>query len=112
MGGWGGGCGPWQPMFQKWKGKGDGKGQRRIEDPTKAIWVGGLPTGSTYQLLKEHAQSAGLSPLWAEVHNNKVGGTGAIGFKTAEEAQSAIVALNGSVFDDSSLQTDAWQQKD
>eukprot|EP00930_Biecheleria_cincta_P046483 TRINITY_DN32060_c0_g1_i1.p2 TRINITY_DN32060_c0_g1~~TRINITY_DN32060_c0_g1_i1.p2 ORF type:complete len:135 (+),score=31.28 TRINITY_DN32060_c0_g1_i1:43-447(+) len=103
--------GAWQAMWMNWGFKGKGKGRKKVGDPAKTIWVGSMPAGATWKDLKAHAESAGLTPVWAEVHNNKVGGTGAIGFKTVEDATDAIAKLNGSVFNGASIETDVWTKK-
>ncbi|OLP88887.1 hypothetical protein AK812_SmicGene29709 [Symbiodinium microadriaticum] len=68
----------------KWnQGKGNGKGWKKPLDPRRTIWVGNLPVGST----------------------------GAIGFKTSEEAEEAVGVLNGTVFKKVQIATDAWDAR-
>eukprot|EP00437_Effrenium_voratum_P035630 CAMPEP_0181482482 /NCGR_PEP_ID=MMETSP1110-20121109/44881_1 /TAXON_ID=174948 /ORGANISM="Symbiodinium sp., Strain CCMP421" /LENGTH=157 /DNA_ID=CAMNT_0023608069 /DNA_START=63 /DNA_END=533 /DNA_ORIENTATION=+ len=69
------------------KGKGKGKGKKKPLDPSRTVWVGGVPAGSTYQELKAHVQACGLAPLWAEAYQGRGAGTAAVGFKTAPEAE-------------------------
>merc|ERR1712146_143877 len=96
-----------------WKGlrQVKGKGRRRGNNPQKTVWVGNLPEGTTYEELKAHADMAGVGATWAEAYKNKGKGTGAIGFKTPEEAQNAALALNGSVFKGVQIQVDAWEKQ-
>eukprot|EP00931_Biecheleriopsis_adriatica_P054984 TRINITY_DN3241_c0_g1_i1.p1 TRINITY_DN3241_c0_g1~~TRINITY_DN3241_c0_g1_i1.p1 ORF type:complete len:196 (-),score=66.93 TRINITY_DN3241_c0_g1_i1:146-733(-) len=110
--GWGGaasGMGVWNQFMGK--GKGKGKGKKKVVDGSKTIWVGNLPPGSTYQELKSHAEVYGTSPVWAEAYQGKGQGTGAIGFKSPAEAQTAIATLNGSNFKGMAIQTDVWSKK-
>merc|ERR1712061_321808 len=112
--GGGGGGGVWQPHFQKqgWgNSKGGGKGwgkNKKKTDPQKTVWVGGVPEGATYQELMELAKPGGAK--WAEVFDHKGKGTGAIGFPTPEEAQNAVVMLNGAMLNGSSLVFDRWEK--
>ncbi|CAJ1352119.1 unnamed protein product, partial [Effrenium voratum] len=100
----GGGQGVWNPWFNPMmmammKGKGKGKGLRGFEQKVK-VWIGGLPADNCSielnKKLKEHMCQAGGTCVYAEV--GKSGNAGAA-FKTEEEAQAAITALNGSVFE-------------
>ncbi|CAE7761033.1 Ttc28, partial [Symbiodinium sp. CCMP2456] len=61
--------------------------------------------------LKAHAEAHGAAPLWAEAYQNKGAGTGAIGFKTSEEAEEALAVLNGTVFKKVQIATDPWDAK-
>mmetsp|Transcript_59977 Transcript_59977/g.104967 ORF Transcript_59977/g.104967 Transcript_59977/m.104967 type:complete len:134 (-) Transcript_59977:94-495(-) len=109
------GGGGWQPKWQpKWGGgkSTGGKGgwkKKRGNDPSKTIWIGGLPDGATFKDLMEHGAQAGTAK-WAEIYKNKGKGTGAIGYATAEEAATAVGLLNGSIFAGSQIQADSWEK--
>merc|ERR1719484_40286 len=97
-----------------WNGKGKGDGWRmnpwmmgkggkssqglRCFEAPKKVWIGGLPSNSTSKelnkALAEHMKQAG-NCKFAEVGKSGAGGAA---YATAEEATSAIVMLNGSVF--------------
>ncbi|CAK8986434.1 RNA-binding protein [Durusdinium trenchii] len=120
--GWGGGKG-WSPgaysgpggvwnQFLKWNsGKGKGKDQRKKIDPSRTIWVGNIPADTKFQELKSHVELSGVVPLWAEVYSGKGAGTGAIGFKTEQEAAEAVMVLNGTVFKSATLAFDVWEKQ-
>merc|ERR1719271_242764 len=96
----------------KGKGKGKGKKGRRGPsklDPTKTLWVGNIAEGLKYADLKAHCDQAGPC-LWAEVYENKGKGTGALGYKTAEEAAAALPQLNGSLLNGKALEVDHWEK--
>lgn len=115
-----GGVGVWQPQFHKW-GKGDGGGawgaggggnwNRKKVDPDKSIWIGRLPEGTAYEELKAHAEASGLTPVWAETYQFKGNGTGALGFKTPEEARNAIMSLNCSMLNGATIEADVFACK-
>merc|ERR1712066_209551 len=94
-----------------WGGKGKGKGKQKKVDPSKTIWVGNVPEGTTYQELKAHGESAGTAK-WAEVFKNKGKGTGAIGYATEAEAASAIAMLNGTILKGQPITTDTWAKQE
>jgi len=101
----------WLPQFQK-KGnaKGGGKGgggRQRVKDPSKAVWIGNIPEGTTYTELLELAQQVG-DAKWAEVFPK---GSGAVGFGTAEDAAGAAAALNGAVLGSAAILADTWEKK-
>lgn len=99
---------PKQPQYQK-KGKGQSKGKSKkglVRDTSKALWVGDIPEGTTYQELLEVARQV-CDAKWADVKK----GTGAIGFASAEEATAALSALEGSVVGGSVITVDAWEGK-
>jgi len=96
-----------------WKQKGGGKGggsswlpvgkRPSIRgDTSKVVWVGNLPDGVTFEDLK----GLGGEAVWAEVKKN---GTGAIGFKTREEAEASVESLRGIVLNEKELQVDLWE---
>ncbi|OLP88889.1 Tetratricopeptide repeat protein 28 [Symbiodinium microadriaticum] len=95
-GGWGGGGDEgWGGNGGGWNG-GNGGGKS---------WGGGGKSwgGGVCPVLKAHAEATGVMALWAQTYKGKGAGTGAIGFKTMEEAQQAPAILNGSVFKGAAL---------
>ena len=52
------------------------------------IWVGNLPAGCAYKELKSFAKKTGTAPVWAVVYSSQDARTGAIGFKTPQEAMN------------------------
>jgi len=100
--------GAWMPQFEKKGCKGGGKGGRqRVKDPSKAVWIGNIPEGTTYTELLELAQQVG-DAKWAEVFPK---GSGAVGFGTAEDAAGAAAALNGAVLGSAAILADTWEKK-
>mmetsp|Transcript_57248 Transcript_57248/g.149943 ORF Transcript_57248/g.149943 Transcript_57248/m.149943 type:complete len:237 (-) Transcript_57248:44-754(-) len=87
------------------KGKGKSSGPK-VQDPSKTIWVGNVPPNTQFRDLLEFAKQAGPA-VWAEV----MGKTAAIGYKSPQDAESAIGALNGADFMGSQIQTDVWTGK-
>merc|ERR1719277_952533 len=111
------GKGGWTPVWQpQWKGgwdKGWGKGSgKRKADPEKTVWIGGLPeneaSNERNKAVQEHLKQAGDCKY---VRIGKTG-TGAAGFSSAEEAQTAIAMLNGSTFQGSVIEVDVWTKKE
>jgi len=96
-----------QQKQQKQWGKQWGKRPNDKIDASKTLWVGGIPGGVDSKALKAHADPC----LWAEVYKHKGDGTGAIGYKTAEEAAAAVATLNGSMLRGSSIQCDSWEKQ-
>merc|ERR1712232_58381 len=105
MGGKGGGGKSWG------KGKGKGKGGRKKMHTEKTLWVGNIPAGVKFQDLKKHVDQADPPCKWAEVFFNKGKGTGAIGYGSAEEAQSAMSQINGSILNGSALEVHTWEKQ-
>mmetsp|Transcript_83563 Transcript_83563/g.147769 ORF Transcript_83563/g.147769 Transcript_83563/m.147769 type:complete len:271 (+) Transcript_83563:54-866(+) len=123
----------WKPMFQKvvvpsvfskgkgfkglakGEGKGKGKDKGQISEMAKLksidnslkVWVGGLDGSVTWKMLEEHFTQV-AKPTWATVFPK---GTGCVAFATAEEAESAIVGLNGSMIGDCTLVVDVFQKQ-
>merc|ERR1719356_1067462 len=46
---------------------------------------------------------------WVEVFSGKSAGTGAVIFKTAEEASNAVSTLNGLTLEGAQIVVDPWQ---
>mmetsp|Transcript_48810 Transcript_48810/g.85154 ORF Transcript_48810/g.85154 Transcript_48810/m.85154 type:complete len:320 (-) Transcript_48810:34-993(-) len=96
---------------RKGKGKGKGKkGGKLPKDKTKRVWIGDIPEDTSWKALKEHMDQAGPT-VWIEVFKGKSAGTGAAGYKTAEEASTAIAMLNGSTLGSGTIQCDAWDKE-
>mmetsp|Transcript_36478 Transcript_36478/g.67158 ORF Transcript_36478/g.67158 Transcript_36478/m.67158 type:complete len:141 (-) Transcript_36478:112-534(-) len=106
---WGGGKGG-----GKKGGKGSFKGRNGYLWKAMAeckVWIGGLPdTGGKDNVMNkkllEHMKHGG-DCKFAEI---KKGGTGGAVYKTPEDAQSAAMTLNGSVFQGHTLQVDTWEK--
>lgn len=77
--------------------------KNRVDDPSKAVWIGNIPPGTTQEDLLELAKTFGDAE-WAEVFR----GSGSVGFGTAEEAQYAITVMNGAILGDAVIIADAW----
>eukprot|EP00931_Biecheleriopsis_adriatica_P030772 TRINITY_DN180_c0_g1_i5.p1 TRINITY_DN180_c0_g1~~TRINITY_DN180_c0_g1_i5.p1 ORF type:complete len:223 (+),score=71.19 TRINITY_DN180_c0_g1_i5:83-751(+) len=103
----------WQPVFQKGgKGKGKAKGKaseieklKKIDNSLK-VWVGGLDSSVTWKQLEEHFNQAGKT-TWATVFSK---GTGCVAYGTAEEAQTAIQALQGTTIGTCTIQVDTFDK--
>merc|ERR1712232_64797 len=92
------------------KSFGKNKGLRGFP-PEQKVWIGSVnleaPSREVNKQLQEHMAQAGTCK-WAEVGRS---GQGGAAYATAEEAQAAIAALNGSVFNGSPIEVDVWTQK-
>mmetsp|Transcript_47386 Transcript_47386/g.119427 ORF Transcript_47386/g.119427 Transcript_47386/m.119427 type:complete len:120 (+) Transcript_47386:111-470(+) len=103
---------PWIWMgkggYGKGYGKGKGRGKGRIMGtPDVKVWVGGLSPEVKWKDLQTHMDQAGKSS-WVEVFSGKNAGTGAVVFKTAEEAANAVATLNGSLLGGQPIIVDKW----
>eukprot|EP00931_Biecheleriopsis_adriatica_P030773 TRINITY_DN180_c0_g1_i6.p1 TRINITY_DN180_c0_g1~~TRINITY_DN180_c0_g1_i6.p1 ORF type:complete len:248 (+),score=69.29 TRINITY_DN180_c0_g1_i6:65-808(+) len=103
----------WQPVFQKGgKGKGKAKGKHseiaklKKMDNSLKVWVGGLDSSVTWKQLEEHFNQAGKT-TWATVFSK---GTGCVAYGTAEEAQTAIQALQGTTIGTCTIQVDTFDK--
>merc|ERR1711971_1384956 len=106
MGGWRGKA--WQPWGgDKGKGKGKKGGGLRDFALEKKVWLGSIPDEYDRNALKEHLSQAGSCKF---VSVSK--GQGGAAYASAEEAQSAIAMLNGSVFGGAVIQVDVWTKKE
>eukprot|EP00933_Yihiella_yeosuensis_P053206 TRINITY_DN513_c0_g1_i1.p1 TRINITY_DN513_c0_g1~~TRINITY_DN513_c0_g1_i1.p1 ORF type:complete len:228 (+),score=53.22 TRINITY_DN513_c0_g1_i1:72-755(+) len=111
----GGGIPTWKPMFQKsWgapsfamKGKGKGKSPAKKVDNALKVWVGGLPPHVDFKKLQAHFNQAGKT-TWAEGNKS---GNGSVCFSSLEEVNTAVMMLNGTVFEGSIIQVDHWMKK-
>jgi len=101
-------------MSKGGKGGKGGKGWKPKHDALKKftseqkVWVGGLTPDVDRKKLEEHFSTIAKTK-WVEVLHNK---TACVVFETAEEATSAIAALNGSVVGSATLECDVWTQKE
>jgi len=110
------------PSFSKGKGKGlQGKAKDKwnksldrlndIEADLK-VWIGGLSKKATWKSVEKHfEETCGLKPKFSEI-TNPIKGTGVAVFKSAEDASSAIAAVNGSDLDGKTLEVDVWTEKE
>eukprot|EP00931_Biecheleriopsis_adriatica_P030769 TRINITY_DN180_c0_g1_i2.p1 TRINITY_DN180_c0_g1~~TRINITY_DN180_c0_g1_i2.p1 ORF type:complete len:222 (+),score=62.12 TRINITY_DN180_c0_g1_i2:83-748(+) len=101
----------WQPVYVK-GGKGKSKGRtgeinklKKIDNSLK-VWVGGLDSSVTWKQLEEHFNQAGKT-TWATVFQK---GTGCVAYGTFEEAQNAIIALQGTRIGNCKLQVDTFDK--
>merc|ERR1711879_1075819 len=100
----------WAPA---WKGRGKGKSYLRVAKAQHKVWIGALPDGGNKKnvdlnkKLMEHMKQGG-DCKYAEIKKSGMGGAV---YKTAEEAQAAVAALNGSVFEGHLIQVDGWEKK-
>lgn len=103
---------PWQSWGKGGGGKGKGGGKHYSCPPERKVWIGGLPADATSRdlnkALLEHMKQAGECKF-VEVGKT---GNGSAAFTSAEEAANAIATLNGSTFQDSTLEVDTWTKKD
>ena len=74
------------------------------------VQVSNLPSGADYKQLRQHARSFETVPAWTVIHSGPVPTTGAIGFKTACDAQNAVDILHGSLFQGMLLDVRLWDQ--
>merc|ERR1719401_2164608 len=94
-------------------GKGGGKGGKRrgggrLRGPPEVkVWIGGLSEETKWKDLQTHMDQAGKSS-WVEVFGGQGAGTGAVVYKTAEEATNAVATLNGSVLGGKNIIVDPW----
>merc|ERR1712057_86097 len=97
--------------FGKGKDKGKGKGKRKT-DPEKTAWIGGLPENEASvernKELLEHMKQAG-DAKYVRIGKS---GTGSVGYTSAEEVQTAIATLNGSIFQGAVIEVDVWTKKE
>jgi len=96
-----------------WKGKGKNKAKPNDKDKLKTIddslkvWVGGLTSEVTWEQLQNHFKQAGKI-TWSAAFGKQ--GYGCVAFKTAAEAQNAIVLMNGSVLGSCTLEVDFFKR--
>jgi len=76
-------------------------------DASQKIWVGNLPAEATSEDLEAHFQQLG-EPICCQVLPK---GTGCVAYATADEAEAAITAYNGSEIGGALIKTDAWTMK-
>jgi len=105
-------------MKGKLKGKGKGKGKSEgrsdlklgVEAAAKTLWVSNVAIGLTFKDLKVHCDQAGPSK-WAELFTGAGKGTGAIAYGSEEEAEAALIMLNGSLLNNQALQFELWPNR-
>merc|ERR1712096_100987 len=78
----------------------------------RKVWIGGLSEGVNWKDLEKHfEETCGTKPKVTEITNPKKG-TGVCAFESAEEAEAAIAAVNGSEFNGATLEVDTWTEKE
>mmetsp|Transcript_34441 Transcript_34441/g.98863 ORF Transcript_34441/g.98863 Transcript_34441/m.98863 type:complete len:130 (+) Transcript_34441:2-391(+) len=92
------------------KGKGRGKG-RLTGAPEQKVWIGNLSEETKWKDLQTFVDEKCAKSTWVEVFGGKNAGTGAVIFKTAEEATAALALLNGAELNGQALVADAWVPK-
>jgi hypothetical protein len=91
--------------------RGDPKLTEKLKtvDNELKVWVGGLDSEISAGYLRKHFKDNGCVPQ----HTNLTGKDRAcLAFKTADEAQAAISALNGTTLESSTLEVDAWVKEE
>ena len=87
-------------------------GERAIQGdevmPGLTLVIGNLPAGCTHKSLKIFASQAGTAPVWAVVYSRRDARTGALGFKTAQEAIDAAFKLHGALFQGIPIDAAPW----
>jgi len=80
-------------------------------DADRKVWVGGLDKDkdASWKKLDAHFKELDCKPSLVEIMKK---GTACLGFKTADEASSAIAVVNGSDFDGNTIEVDVWTQKE
>merc|ERR1712176_1177713 len=81
-------------------------GHQKLKNTSRIVWIGGIPEGTTYQNLKDHAEKKRAPARWAEVYAK---GTGVIGYATDQEAAAAITRLNCTKLRGSILEADHYE---
>mmetsp|Transcript_23720 Transcript_23720/g.60488 ORF Transcript_23720/g.60488 Transcript_23720/m.60488 type:complete len:139 (-) Transcript_23720:75-491(-) len=93
-------------------GKGKGKGKGRLSGaPDQKVWIGNLPEDLKWKDLQTTIDESGIKSAWVEVFGGKNAGTGAVVFKTAEDALEAVAKLNGTVIGGQAVVFDTWVPK-
>mmetsp|Transcript_55765 Transcript_55765/g.88388 ORF Transcript_55765/g.88388 Transcript_55765/m.88388 type:complete len:125 (-) Transcript_55765:64-438(-) len=109
----------------KGKGKGDGPygggGEREQKDDSLKAYVGNLSFRTQFGRLKDHIrETAGVEVAFVKIMTDaskgygKHGrpfskGRGVIEFNSAEDAQTAIAACNGTELDGREIELDSWE---
>merc|ERR1711920_882360 len=107
MGGYGkGGKGKMKKPLTKYQEK------LRKVDASKLVWVGGLSPKTTWKVLEKHFAEV-VKPTVSDIKEkkNKEGKiTAMVAFKTPEDVETIVAALNGSELDGSVLEIDKWEK--
>jgi len=77
----------------------------RAMDHSLKVWVGSLTEKVTIKMLMQHFNDLGCKVDVAEFMKL---GSACVGFKTSDEAESAIASVNGSDLDGESITVDVW----
>lgn len=79
---------------------------KKIDNSLK-VWVGGLADGTTWKQVENHFKEV-AKPAVTDMIGKK---NAVVAYKTAEDAETAISALNGSELNGSTIEVDVWTQK-
>jgi len=88
------------------KSKSGPQGARKIRNTSGTVWLGDLPTGVTYQEVQNHMNQAGTCKRVQLTY----GQTGWALFADAQEAQTAILSLNGTLLNGAVISVDAYNK--
>mmetsp|Transcript_51936 Transcript_51936/g.145043 ORF Transcript_51936/g.145043 Transcript_51936/m.145043 type:complete len:261 (+) Transcript_51936:67-849(+) len=96
-------------------GKGGSKGSDKFKlklgkmDASLKVWVGSLPTSTTWKDLEKHFTEAAGKPKLTEIMGR---GTACVAYATEGEAASAIAAVSGTELGGKTIEADVWTQKE
>merc|ERR1712107_623746 len=102
-GGWGKGGKTWQSAFKRTMNV------VNKTEPSKKIFINGIPEGIGWKELLKHFEDAGYKPKMAEVFKDGKGGV--CTFETEEQTLAATNALSGSLLGGAAIYIEAWQEK-
>merc|ERR1712187_954632 len=79
-------------------------------DASKLVWVGGLSAKTTWKSLEKHFAEV-VKPSLSDIKKGKDGTiTARVAFKTPEDVETVVSALNGSSLDGETLEVDKWEK--
>merc|ERR1740121_1494984 len=97
------------------KGKGKGKGGTKCLNDFASelrVWVGGLADDVTWKELQTHFEMAsGKKSIWVEIIGRPGNHTGAVAYRTAEEANEVVEMVDQSELKGAILHCAHWEQK-
>merc|ERR1712151_1229056 len=84
----------------------------RKVDASRLVWVGGLSPKTKWKALEKHfAEVAKPTVSDIKERKNKEGKiTAMVAFKTPEDVEAVVAALNGSELDGEVLEVDKWEK--
>merc|ERR1712048_147944 len=86
----------------------------RKVDASRLVWVSGLSSKTTWKTLEKHLAEV-VKPTVSNIkeRKNKEGKiTAMVAFKTPEDVEAVVGALNGSELDGEVIEVDKWEKKD